>query len=263
VIYEITHLTRYTYGANVELTTGVLRLAPRAGDGQRVERFEIVTDPPSQLLTERVDPFGNRVMSLRIDKPHRQLSIKASSRVRVNRAPLPTLSPAWENVVAETAAIPSLDADSPTIALFPSRRISLFDEATAYAKKSFIPERPIIDAASELARRIRSDFVYDTRRVPGFCSHNDCRAPRDRPARPIRERVHSDHPAARQKAPGGRGCLSCVDLVVVRRDPWLARLRSNECDADPKRSCGRRQGQRLFGRLACRKRGLVVWEASA
>ena len=61
MIYEITHLTRYSYGAIVELTTGVLRLAPRSGDGQEVQRFSILTDPVSQPLTERLDPFGNRV----------------------------------------------------------------------------------------------------------------------------------------------------------------------------------------------------------
>jgi transglutaminase-like putative cysteine protease len=161
VIYKITHLTRYSYGAIVELTTGVLRLAPRSGDGQEVQRFSIVTDPVSQPLTERLDPFGNRVTSLRIEKPHRQLSITASSRVRVNRTPPPTRSPAWETVGAEAIAMTSLDADGPAIALYPSRRVALFDEATAYAKQSFGPHRPIFDAASELARRIRSDFTYD------------------------------------------------------------------------------------------------------
>jgi transglutaminase-like putative cysteine protease len=161
VNYEITHLTRYTYGAIVELTTGVLRLAPRSGDGQNVEGFSIVTEPVSQSLTERLDPFGNRVMNLRIEKPHRQLAIRASSRVRVNRGPPPTQSPTWETVAAEAVAITQLDADSPAIALYPSRRVSLFDEATAYVKKSFTPQRPIFSAASELTRRIRSDFIYD------------------------------------------------------------------------------------------------------
>jgi transglutaminase-like putative cysteine protease len=161
VIYEITHLTRYSYGAIVELTTGVLRLAPRSGEGQEVERFNIVTQPESQPLTERRDPFGNRVASLRIEKPHRQLSITASSRVRVNRAAPPTLSPAWEGVAAEAIAMTSLDADCPAIALYPSRRVALFDGATAYAKQSFTRRRPVFDAANELTRRIRSDFIYD------------------------------------------------------------------------------------------------------
>ena len=161
MIYEITHLTRYSYGAIVEFTTGVLRLAPRSGDGQEVERFSIVTDPVSQALTERPDPFGNRVTGLRIEKPHRQLSITASSRVRVNRTAAPTGSPAWESVSAEAIAMPSLDAAGPAIALYPSRRVALFEEATAYAQQSFGPRRPIFEAANELARRIRSDFTYD------------------------------------------------------------------------------------------------------
>ena len=161
MIYEITHLTRYSYGAIVELTTGVLRLAPRSGDGQELQRFSIVTDPISQPLTERLDPFGNRVTSLRIEKPHRQLSITASSRVRVNRTPAPIQSPPWEGVAAEAIAMTSLDADCPAIALYSSRRVELFAEATSYAKQSFAPHRPIFDAARELARRIRSDFIYD------------------------------------------------------------------------------------------------------
>jgi transglutaminase-like putative cysteine protease len=161
VIYEITHLTRYSYGAIVELTTGVLRLAPRSGDGQEVQRFSIVTDPVSQPLTERLDPFGNRVASLRIEKPHRRLSITASSRVRVNRTAAPAQSPTWESVAAEAIAMTSVDKDCPAIALYASRRVALFDEATSYAKQSFAPHRPILDATGELARRIRSDFVYD------------------------------------------------------------------------------------------------------
>jgi transglutaminase-like putative cysteine protease len=161
VIYKITHLTRYTYGAIVELTTGVLRLTPRSGDGQEVERFGVITDPVSRPPTERLDPFGNRVVSLRIEKPHRQLSIVASSRVRVSRAPAPTRSPNWESVAAEAIGVKSLDANCPAIALYPSRSITLFDKATAYAKESFTRDRPIFDAALELTRRIRSDFVYD------------------------------------------------------------------------------------------------------
>jgi len=161
VIYEITHLTRYTYGAVVELTTGVLRLAPRPDGGQEVQRFGIISDPVSLPLAERLDPFGNRVASFRIEKPLRQLSITASSRVLVSRAPAPTRSPTWESVATEAIAARSLEGDCPSVGLYPSRRVALFDEATAYAKKSFIRRRPIFDAAGELTRRIRSDFIYD------------------------------------------------------------------------------------------------------
>ena len=157
----MTHVTRYSYGATVELTNGVLRLMPITGAGQTLEQFALITEPPCLPPTERVDAFGNRVESLRIEKPHRELSITAVSRVRVERAALPEQSPAWEDVAEEALTVDSLAPDCPAIALYPSRRISLFNQATAYARESFSDRRQILDAATELSRRIRDDFVYD------------------------------------------------------------------------------------------------------
>ncbi len=161
MIYDVTHVTRYAYAAIVELTTGVLRLTPVTGDGQILDSFSLTTEPASVPPTEWSDPFGNRVTSLRIETPHRELSIAAKSRVRVDRPPAPTNSPAWETVAAEALAVASLATDSPAPALFPSRRIALFEDATAYARESFSAARPIHEAAMELTRRIRADFVYD------------------------------------------------------------------------------------------------------
>ncbi len=161
MIYEITHVTRYTYGATVELTNGVLRLTPVSRDGQVLERFDLDTTPPCLPPMERIDPFGNQVLSLRIEKPHRELSVTAASRVWVDRPPSPGNSPPWEAVASEALRVGSLAFDSPAIALYPSRRIPLFDEATAYARQSFADGRSIHEAALELASRIRSDFVYD------------------------------------------------------------------------------------------------------
>jgi transglutaminase-like putative cysteine protease len=161
VIYEVTHVTRYTYGATVELTNGVLRLIPVSRDGQVVDFFRVDTIPPSLPPREWVDPFGNRVLSLRIEKPHRELEVSAASRVRVDRPPAPEESPPWDSVAMEALRVESLAPDSPAGALYPSRRIPLFDEAAAYARASFGSGRPVYEAALELASRIRSDFVYD------------------------------------------------------------------------------------------------------
>ncbi len=161
MIYDVTHVTRYTYGATVELTNGVLRLIPRSGDGQNLERFNLETEPPCLPAAGRIDAFDNKVASLRIEKPHRSLSIKAKSRVRVNRPPSPTSSLPWESVAAEALTLYVLSPDCPAIALYPSRRVQLFDEASDYARRSFSENRPIYDAAMELTSRIRADFVYD------------------------------------------------------------------------------------------------------
>ncbi len=159
--YNVTHVTRYTYRATVELTTGVLRLKPVSRCGQTLERFALRTDPPCLPPVERVDAFGNAVLSLRIERPHRELTIEAASRVRIERPPAPGLSPPWEQVTAEALAFPSLAFDSPANGLYPSRALSLFDEATAYARASFTERRPVHEAAMDLNRRIRADFVYD------------------------------------------------------------------------------------------------------
>ncbi len=162
MIYEVTHVTRYTYGATVELTNGVLRLMPVSRDGQVLERFDLDTTPPCLPPTERIDPFGNRVLSLRIEKPHRELEVTAASRVRVDRPPAPGA------IAALGRASPPRRSRSTRSARIlrpprftPRGRIPLFDAATAYAPNSFAGGRPVYEAALELASRIRSDFVYD------------------------------------------------------------------------------------------------------
>ena len=159
--YNVTHVTRYIYGATVELTTGVLRLKPVSRDGQVLERFALNTDPPCLPPIERIDAFGNSVLSLRIERPHRALTVEAASRVRVDRPRVLELSPSWEMVAAEALDVASLAPESPSIALYPSRAVSLFDEATAYARQSFTEQRPVYEAAMDLTRRIHTDFVYD------------------------------------------------------------------------------------------------------
>ena len=162
MIYDVSHATRYVYGAIVELTAGVLRLTPPSGGGQTVESFSLVTEPASLPPSERIDPFRNRVTSLMIERPFRELSIVAKSRVRVDRPPAAANSPAWESVAVEALAVPSLDGASPAVALFPSRRVALFEGATSYARESFAAGRGIHEAALELCHRIRADFVYDS-----------------------------------------------------------------------------------------------------
>ena len=151
--FDVTHVTRYTYGAPVELTTGVLRLKPVSRDGQILERFSLTTDPPCLPPIERIDPFGNAVLSLRIEKPHRELTVEAASRVRIDRQVVLEMSPPWERVAAQSLTVPSLAFDSPAIALYPSRALALFEEATAYARTSFAERRPVYEAAMDLTRQ--------------------------------------------------------------------------------------------------------------
>jgi transglutaminase-like putative cysteine protease len=164
VIYDVTHLTRFRYGAPVAVNACVLRLLPRSEGGQHVITANIEVTPRPQTFTERADSFGNRAVHMRIETPHRELSIESRARVEVEQRALPiaALTPPWEDVAALAAATGSLAADSPAFGIYPSRLVPLFEPSTAYARESFRPQRPIYEAASELARRIRADFIYDS-----------------------------------------------------------------------------------------------------
>ena len=165
MIYEITHLTRYRYGGPVAANACSLRLYPHDGDGQKVISAQLDVTPKPQDWGERVDPFENRVARMRIDTQHRELTIVARSRVKVERpaAPIAALTPPWEAIAALAAETGSLAATSPAFAIYPSRMIEIFEDATAYARKSFAAGRPIYEAALDLNKRIKADFAYDSK----------------------------------------------------------------------------------------------------
>ena len=163
MIYDLTHITHYEYGAPVVVNECVTRLRPREEPGQRVSEFRVEVEPTPRDYSEHVDAFANHVARLRIETSHEDMSIKAMSRVEVLRAapPAPGLTPPWEIIAAQAAASQSLAPDSPAFALYPSRIVSLFPAATDYARVSFAPGRPIYEAALDLMTRIHADFKYD------------------------------------------------------------------------------------------------------
>jgi transglutaminase-like putative cysteine protease len=163
VIYEIKHVTNFTYEASVAATRCALRLRPREGGGQIVERCQIETTPPWATMVEHVDFFGNRVLDATIDAPHAKLRVALAARVVVVRPePLVAgLAPDWRAVRQAALASTSLVADSPSHHLFASRLVPLHAGATDYARSSFPKGRSVLEGALDLARRIKQDFDYD------------------------------------------------------------------------------------------------------
>jgi transglutaminase-like putative cysteine protease len=164
MIYDVTHLTHYKYGAPVVVNDCVLRLRPREEPGQRVTNYKVEVRPTPIDFVEHEDAFGNRVARMRIETSHREMSIKSSFRVEVARAapPIAALTPPWESASALAAASQSVQADSPAFGIYPSRRVALFAAATGYARQSFAPKRPVYEAAAELSKRIHDDFTFDS-----------------------------------------------------------------------------------------------------
>jgi len=163
MIYDIRHVTTYRYDAPVSSARCSLGLMPAIEDGQRVFDSGLEVVPQPAKMSERIDFFGTRVTHVDIETAHRELRITALSRVEVERrsAPAAALTPDWESVRESAFASAALDPRAPAHFLYPSRLVPLHDPATAYARESFRPDRPIVEAADELMKRIAADFKYD------------------------------------------------------------------------------------------------------
>ena len=163
MIYDIRHVTAYEYGSTVTYSNCALRLLPRDEPGQVVYASAIDIQPVPERTAERFCFFGNRVTWITIESSHRTLTVSTKTSVEIHREPPPAgaETDAWERVRDAAFAAKSLDPDSPAHYLHESRFVRPYPPATAYARESFPPGRPVLEGAKELMHRIRTQFRYD------------------------------------------------------------------------------------------------------
>jgi transglutaminase-like putative cysteine protease len=163
VIYDIRHVTTYSYESPVSFARCSLRLEPSSGDGQQLVSHSVEIRPRPADRTVRQDFFGTHTESILIETPHRHLRIDSRSRVSVSRrAPgRATQGPAWESVRDVAFAATSLGPSSPIGYVFASPLVPVEQPVTGYASASFPPTRGILSGGVELMHRIRTDFNYD------------------------------------------------------------------------------------------------------
>lgn len=163
MIYDIRHVTTYSYENPVSFARCSLRLEPRSGEGQQLVSHTVDIRPRPSERTTRRDFFGTFTESVLIETAHRNLRIDSRSRVSVSRsAPGRAMqSPAWESVRDVAFEATSLGPASPIGYVFASPLVPMQQPVTAYAALSFPPARGILAGAADLMCRIRSDFRYD------------------------------------------------------------------------------------------------------
>jgi transglutaminase-like putative cysteine protease len=163
LLYEITHTTTYDYVGDVSVSHHLLRLAPRPYSRQTSLAHELAVSPEPATTSSHRDYFGNLTHFIAVEKGHRQLVIKSHSRVAVapTAVPEPAETPAWEAVRARCRDDHSGKALEAHEFTYPSPLIPEADEFTRYAQASFTPGRPVLEAVSDLTRRIHTDFTFD------------------------------------------------------------------------------------------------------
>jgi transglutaminase-like putative cysteine protease len=159
--YQVVHRTEYEYESVVNPSYSQLHLLPRDVPGQRCISSEVVVTPRPEDYREHIDFLGNRVGYVAIHKPHKKLTVTATSVVevqdRVGGLSLFGRRP-WEQVRAELRASDPLWAahyslDSPLV--------EACDAAREYAAPSFTPGRDVVEAVTDLCSRIHRDFEFD------------------------------------------------------------------------------------------------------
>jgi transglutaminase-like putative cysteine protease len=161
MIYSATHVTRHLYELPVSQSINELRLTPRSLPGQQLRELNIHIDPEPVSRHRRTDYFGNEAIAVIVYEPHETFVIRSQSVVEVVPA-APADDPAicWEEArdrLAAQADEGSLEAiefsfDSPFVTGSP--------ELADYARPTFTPGRPLVEALRELNSRIHAEFEY-------------------------------------------------------------------------------------------------------
>jgi transglutaminase-like putative cysteine protease len=164
MIFDVSHRTTYAYGDPVLQSEHLVHMTPRSGPRQIVQRHSLLIEPAPSGNVALADYFGNSSVILSIDDEHTELVIHARTTVEVHPPdpPMPGLSTPWEQVAAK-ARRENGELDISVLQFVSaSRHTKIVREAVDYARPSFLPRRPILDAALDLTQRIYNDFTFDS-----------------------------------------------------------------------------------------------------
>ncbi|MFO0918873.1 MAG: transglutaminase family protein [Planctomycetaceae bacterium] len=161
--YRVIHNTQYLSADPVSVGHNEAWLTPRTTATQQVLSQRIVISPEPSVRSTLVDYFGNTVTQFVFNQGYDSLSVSATDEVEITASPRTDLtSPAWEQVLSNLRSHVSpaeLEAYEFT---FDSPRCRSATEFAGYARESFTPQRPILEAAADLMHRFYREFRYDS-----------------------------------------------------------------------------------------------------
>lgn len=164
MIFDVSHRTTYSYRRPVLQSQHLVHLTPRDSHRQTVLRHSILIEPAPATQSEVRDRYGNAVGLLSVVDAHSELIVHARSTVDVRPPELPMLglSTPWEQVKSR-ALVGDDELDLSVLEFVSaSRHTRPFRDAMDYARPSFMPGRPILEAAFDLTQRIYRDFKFDS-----------------------------------------------------------------------------------------------------
>ncbi|MFM9914281.1 MAG: transglutaminase N-terminal domain-containing protein [Rhizobacter sp.] len=162
--YTVEHETRYSYTAPVSQSWQLGRLTPRALPWQRLVSHSLQIDPPPDERHEATDSFGNSISHFGLHGAHRQLRVRMHCQVEVGDRPRFDSSEPMTVDAARDAVRwrpdESEDLNAARMAE-PTQLVPLSEAARLYAAQSLRPDRPWVEALTDLTHRIHDDFEFD------------------------------------------------------------------------------------------------------
>jgi transglutaminase-like putative cysteine protease len=165
VIYRVRHVTTYTYEDPVSVSHHLLRLTPRNLPGQVCRATQISISPEPPVTTTHNDYFGNIQTLFTLQEPHDSLIVEATSELEVRAAEQPdfSASPPWETASESLVTDHSQEGLDAYQFVFDSQRVAASRELADYARATFPPGRPSLEAIFDLTQKIHRDFRFDTK----------------------------------------------------------------------------------------------------
>lgn len=161
--YQVVHATSYSYSEAVPLCQNELHLKPRETARQRCLANRLEISPLPHVLEECRDYFGNPIHFFTLEDRHRRLAVTAYSEVELAPADYlpPEATEPWEQVRGRVRSGRANGELSVLESTFDSPHVTSGDALAEFARVSFTPARPWLEAALDLMARINRDFVYD------------------------------------------------------------------------------------------------------
>jgi transglutaminase-like putative cysteine protease len=160
---EVVHETHYGYAAPVTQAQHLAYLRPLQDARQQLLAHELQIDPPPPQRLEDLDVFGNARTLFALSLPHRELTVRARSRVALATepaAPRAASSPRWEEVRGRMRYEAGTRYDPAVEFAQPSPYVPRLGALRNYAGASFGAAMPVAEGALDLMHRIHRDFEF-------------------------------------------------------------------------------------------------------
>lgn len=158
---HVVHETTYDYAPAVKTAQHLGHLKPAHDALQRVLSHHLDIEPQPAQRSEAADVFGNMRTFFSLQAAHSRLAVTAESVVETFALPEPHHAMPWEDVRERMRYHRGAHYDPASEFVFASPYVPRHDDFAAYARPSFAPGRPLLDAARELMSRIHADFAYE------------------------------------------------------------------------------------------------------